>query len=263
MNIEALTSQDFEVRQTEPKIVCYDIETSPAIVATWRKFDANALWVEEYPQIICFSAKYLDGKQITRSLPDYEGYEPGKLDDREICRELYGILSNCEIAVAHNGDKFDWRRVKDRFLFHGFPPMPPIQTVDTKKILKRETAMFSNALNDAGQYLGLGQKVQHTGINMWRDCRAGDMKQWRLMARYCAQDTRLLESLYKRIRTHDRHAPNVNILMNRTEGCSKCGGRDIVHRGYRMTKTGRYRRYFCNDCGGYSHGGHVKVTEIR
>jgi len=263
INIENLTSSDFEQRVVKPKILLWDLETSPAIVAAWGAYESNALWVKEYPRVITFSVKYLHGKQVTKCLADYPDHSPEN-DDKALIEELYGYLETADFVIAQNGDSFDMKVAKARFLKHKLPPLPPILSVDTKKIAKREFRLFSNKLDWMGDFLGNGRKQEHEGIGLWRKCvEANDRKAWDRMKKYCARDVRLLETTYLAMRGWDRLHPNMNVIFNREEGCAKCGSTNIHHRGYRYTPTGRQRRFQCQDCKGYSTGKHVKTSTVR
>ena len=70
----------------KPKILLLDIETSPNVAYVWGKWEQNVIdYVKEW-NIICFSAKWLDGKHITKSSADYKGYKIGA-NDEEIVKE--------------------------------------------------------------------------------------------------------------------------------------------------------------------------------
>lgn len=259
VKLPPLFSDDFEIRQ--PRILCWDIETAPIAAAVWNYYETNVVWTIEDWYILGWSAKWIGGSQITRMLPDYAGYKPGSTDDKACVTELYHLIEQADIIVAHNGDQFDVKKSKARFVKNGLPPIVP-QSYCTKKMAKRCFGFSSNKLDEIARFLGIGRKIQ-TDKSLWQGCIAGDKSSWAKMARYCAQDTRLLEKVYLALRSWDKQHPNLNVLMNRPAGCSKCGGTNIQRRGYVITRTGRYPRYQCQKCGGWSQGKHAKTTEIR
>jgi DNA polymerase III epsilon subunit-like protein len=259
VKLPPLFSDDFEVRK--PRILCWDIETAPIMGAVWRYYETNVVWIEQDWYMLGWSAKWLGGEQITRMLPDYKGYKPGVPDDRALVTELHELIQQADILVAHNGDAFDIKKSKARFVKNGLPPISP-QTYCTKKMCKRNFGFTSNKLDEVAKFLDIGQKLQ-TDKSLWQGCIAGDKASWAKMAKYCARDTRLLEKVYLALRSWDRQHPNLNVLMNRVNGCSKCGGTDIKRRGYRYSPTGRAVRYQCKRCLGYSTGKHTKTSEIR
>lgn len=263
MKFESLTSADFEARIYTPKIVFWDLENSPNVGYTWGKWQQDVIeFVDEW-KLLSFSVKYQGGKQFTKCLADYEGYEPGRLDDNALVRELWGYLDDADVLVAHNGDRFDMRKAYTRFIELGLDPPQPSLTIDTLKQAKKHFAFNSNKLDDLGRRLGVGRKSKTGGFELWRECMAGDLKAWNRMKRYNAQDVRLLESVYERIRPYMTAHPNMNVILNRVDGCPKCENKTVTHKGYRYTATGRARRFWCDNCKTYSTGRHTKTTEIR
>lgn len=91
----------------------------------WQPWEATALRVVEPTTICCFSAKWLGGKQITKAISDYKGYKPGKRDDKDLLKDLWKLLDEAEIVVAHNGDKFDVKKINYRFMVNGITPPSP------------------------------------------------------------------------------------------------------------------------------------------
>lgn len=262
IKIEALTSADFEVKPRSVKTLCLDLETAPLIGYSWQKWQTNIIEFIHESYMLTWSAKWLDGKQITKSLPDYHGYLDDPRDDKALMRDLYDLVEEADIIVAHNGNSFDFRRMCARFLIHGFAPTHKYQTRDTLKMVKAKFGFVTNSLNDLGERLGYGKKIK-TDFELWKDCLAGDMQAWRKMAKYCRQDVLLLESIYLRLRPWDGSHPNFNVIMDRPTGCTRCSGVRMVKTGFNYTRTGRRQEYKCQECGARSSGAHQKIALIQ
>jgi len=232
------------------KILFLDIESFPNIGYTWGRYDQTVIRFKQEFCIATFAAKWLGDKAIiSKALPDYSGYKPGSYDDKKLVQDLWKLISEADVVVAHNGDDFDIRMCNARFLFHGLVPPAPIKTVDTKKIASRVARFNSNSLNDIGNYLNFGKKIK-TDFDLWEGCINGDMEQWRLMVKYNRKDVLLLERLYLYLRPWDTRHPNLTV-----EGggmCPKCNSKNIQYKGYQVTTTRKYRRMQCQDCGGWS-----------
>jgi hypothetical protein len=266
MNIEALTSSDFEQRQVEPQIWCVDIETAANVGAYWRNpWQTSIVRHIADTYMLSWSAKRLGGKQITRSLPDYKGYKPGKRDDKALVAELHELLDGCDVAIAHHGKKFDFPYIRGRSVVNGLPPLKRFQMYDTREMAKRHFGFTSNKLDDIARLLGLGTKIP-IHYETWEGCEQGDAKAWSLMTKYNAHDTKLLEAVYLKLRAWDQTHPNANLLLNRSvEGCPTCGGTHIVKKGFSYTTTGRRQEYKCmaQACGRRFTGKHQKITDYR
>ena len=109
---------------------------------------------------------------------------------------------------------------------------------------------MSNTLNELGRVLGVGSKIRTGGFDLWIDCMAGDSKAWGKMVRYCKQDVILLERVYMKLRPYMKTHPNLSVIDN-PDGCSKCGSKKLIGRGYLYTNATKKHRYQCRSCGGY------------
>ena len=241
-------------KPTQPKILFLDIETLPNIGFSWGKWDQNIIeFIQQYC-IATYAARWNDGPVFAKALPDYKGYKPGSYDDKELVKDLWKLFDEADIIVAHNGDDFDIRMVRGRFVFHNMMPPSPFKTIDTKKAAKKIGRFNSNALNDLGDLL-LGQKKIKTDFELWKGCIDGDKKSWDKMVKYNKQDVVLLANLYYRLRPFMPEHPNFG-LFNQTVSCPKCGSKNIQWRGYARAITRVYRRYQCQQCGGWSRAAH-------
>ena len=264
-DIEILASEDFELKIKKPKILLLDIECSPTQVTTWKKYQADAIWTVSDWYLLSFSAKWLHGKQITKGLISYEGYEDNRSSDRKLCEELHSLINDADLIVGHNVQRFDLPKIYTRFIKHDLPPVPKKQLIDTLRISKRVfgQGMFSHKLDDLGQFLDIGKKVSTGGWALWRGCMDGDAKAWKQLLKYNAQDVKLTEELYLKLRGWDTLHPNLNLYMRTDEQCPKCGGTNLVRRGYSYSSIGRASRWQCKTCYGYSQGAYRKQVDIR
>lgn len=217
----------------------------------WQAWEANALRIVQDTSLASFSAKWLGGKQITKALCDYPGYKPGSRDDKKLLADLWTLLDEAEIVVAHNAIKFDVKKMNARFMANGMKPTSPYRVVDTLRAAKKVASFDRNNLNELSRIFGTGSKVKTGGADLWFDCLAGDEKAWKRMKRYNAQDVKLLEDLYLRLRPWISNHPSV---FAGEESCPKCGSQNLQSRGTARSATRSYRRFQCNDCGGWAKG---------
>lgn len=244
-------------------IVYIDIETSPVLGYTWGKYQQDVLSVEKDFFVMCFAVKWNDSKKIeTYSLPDFKTYKKDHEDDRELMAKMWEILDNADIVVAHNGDKFDIRKINARLIYHGFDSPSPYLTIDTLKVARKYFKFTSNKLDDLGALLGVGRKIHTGGFKLWRDCMLGDMKSYGLMKRYNAQDVKLLYDVYMKLRPWMRNHPNINDDLSERK-CPSCGSSKIQSRGSERSKSGVYRRYKCAGCGSWHKGKTIETSDIK
>lgn len=245
---------------TEPNIILADIETSPILGYAWQMYDTNILGVVDPVKVICGAWKRLNEKDVSvRALCDYPEYQPGVVNDKELVTELWHVLDEADVIIAHNGDSFDCKVLNARFVANGLNAPSDYKTVDTLKSAKKYFRFNNNTLNELGLYLGEGKKAPTGGFETWTKCMAGDQSAWNRMKKYNAQDVELLERVYLRLRPFIGNHPNLNTIspprVKQFEfPCQSCQSVNTSKRGFSVTKLGRYQRYQCSDCGSWSSG---------
>lgn len=232
------------------KVLCWDVETSPLTVTTWQLWKPvlghDNIVLES--GLICGAWKWL-GSPLVEAVT-INPTEPR--NDRPVVEKLHEVLSEADVIVAHNGDKFDLKKFRARAVFHGLPPIPPVHQVDTLKVARKYFGFNSNRLDYLGQFLGLGRK-KHTSYGMWLDIMNGDAGALEKMVRYNKQDVLLLEKVYKRLRPYMGNHPNGS-LYSEHDSCPTCGSKKFRKRGIKYYSTTTRQQYQCNDCGHYFSG---------
>jgi uncharacterized protein YprB with RNaseH-like and TPR domain len=237
-----------------------DIETSPILAYTWGLFEQDAL--ETLEPWIMLSFAYCWGherKVVVKALPDYTSYyAKNPKCDRLLVQELHRLLSQCDIAIAHNGDQFDFKKSSSRFIYHKMDPPPPFKTIDTLKLLRKFFRLDSNRLDSACAYLGLGRKLATQGKSTWLGCLNGDPKAWKTMRAYNKHDVTLLVALYDYIKAWAAPSlPNLALYTGRP-CCPACGSTRIQKRGLAYSKVTLKQRFYCLGCGGWHTGERIK-----
>lgn len=238
---------------TKLKILLFDIERAPSLGWVWGKYEQTVISFEMNWYMLCFSAKWLgDNKMITKALPDYPLYESDRENDKELIKDLWKLLDEADIVIAHNGDKFDIKQSNTKFLIHGLTPPSSYRSIDTLKLARRYFAFESARLDDLGASLGVGRKLPNEGFKLWKDCMTGDSKAWEKMKKYNIQDVKLLERVYLKLRpwavTHPRVMPET------TDRCIVCGSDALQRRGFSYSKINKYQRFQCTHCGAWTQG---------
>ena len=100
--------------------------------------------------------------------------------------------------------------------------------------------------------MGVGHKLKHEGVRMWRRVDEGDEKAQNKMRRYNEQDVKLLGRVYKKLRPFIKNHPYMGLTKS-TE-CPVCNSSRIQHRGVRRTKSFIIERLHCQSCGAWSDG---------
>jgi ssDNA-binding Zn-finger/Zn-ribbon topoisomerase 1 len=231
----------------KPKILLYDIETSPLEVLVWDPYNISKVAaIEKHRELLSCAYKWADSPKIY-----YASRQHDKTDEK-LTKFISSLLEQADISVAHNGDGFDRKVIKARMLFWKQNPLKINSSVDTCKAARAYFGFSSNSLGDLCEHLGIGKKLAHPGISMWQGCRNGVKAAWELIKAYNKHDVRLLAGLYERMEVWIEDHPNTNLLMNpfnREVGtCPRCGSNKAVKHGLRATAQMVKQRWLCKPC---------------
>jgi DNA polymerase elongation subunit (family B) len=237
------------------KILVWDIETTPIEYRGFGLWNQNINYksITRDWSIICASWKEL-GKDKIYNTSILKNKKPKNrlefLDDYQVTLDLRNAVQEADILIAHNGDRFDLKKLNARIMLHGIEPISHnIVTIDTLKEIRKVAAHTSNRLDYLGDIFGTGVKMEHSK-NLWNMVMEADRDAVQEMSDYCDQDVRALEDFYLRVRPYFKSHPN--IAEANTHNCPKCNSSNVKKNGVRMNRNGsRRQEYKCNSCGSH------------
>ena len=247
-----------------PKILIFDIETTPLEAYIWQ----SQVWNAHVSQdkilsewfMLTWSAKWLGSSEVLSDR--LLGVEALEENDKRIVKSLWELFNEADIVIAHNGGKFDVPNMNTRFLVNGFPPPRSYQIIDTLKIARKEFGFTHNNLDALARVFGLEGKIE-TNFKLWKDCKYGDDNALIKMETYNKQDVLLLEEVYFVLRPWMRSHPNVGLFLESdTPVCSHCGNTHLEwDGGYYFTMVSKFKTLKCQSpkCGAINR---QRVTEI-
>lgn len=233
------------------KILLLDIESSPSIVYSWSLFNPilTPSHIVESGTILCYSAKWLDGKNIYFSSVQRQS-------SKKMLTSIHKLMDQADTIVHYNGLKYDIPTLNREFILHNLLPPADSKHVDLYQVVKRQFRFESNKLDWVCKQLGLGAKVVHRGMGLWRDCLAKKAFAWKEMEQYNRMDVALLERLYNKLLPWIKNHPNYGFFRISLDKivCPNCGSEKLQKRGFLISGIGRYQRVQCGDCGKWSRG---------
>ena len=234
-----------------PKILIFDIETSPIIASVWSLWDQNVglNQIKEDWKIISFAAKWLNEKKVVQyDLRD----GVTKSGEFLLIAKLWYLLNEADIVVTQNGKAFDVKKAQAKFLEHKFKPTSSFQQVDTRMLAKKHFAFTSNKLEYMTEKFNTKyKKLKHNkfpGHELWNACLKGNKQAWAEMAKYNKYDVLATEELYKRLIPFD-NSVNVNAYYGDGSTHCTCGSTQFRKNGHSYTAAGKYQRFECKKWG--------------
>nr|DAK73792.1 MAG TPA: DNA polymerase B [Caudoviricetes sp.] len=239
------------------KVLAFDLEVSPNLGWFYGQYEVNPVKIENPPILLSVSWKWLGDKGRPKCLTINDCATVDPYDDSLLVRELWKMIDEAEIIVAHNL-AFDEKMSNAFFLRHGLPAPSWYKGFCTLKTARRYFKLDNNKLDYLGKLLcGNTGKTAITHADVWYDMLHGNKQEKRkasdLMKEYNIVDVELLEKIYNRLLPFANNHPNMALAIGNEDVCPRCGFHaDFKIKAYRKTQAGvNAIQYQCKHCHGY------------
>jgi len=247
------TGQDESRIKEYAKILLVDIETSPFRVWVWhlgkQRISHNSIFKKNGKMenwfVMSWAAKWLFDPEVMSDV--VTPTEAKNRDDKRILDSIWMMLDKADIVIAHNGDRFDIRKLNARFIDNGIMPPSPFRTVDTLKVSRREFAFVSHKQDFLTKKFELEQKLS-TEFSLWTDGMLGIPERLKEMEEYNRHDVMGLEGVYLKYRPYIKNHPNIGVLMDE-DVCPNCGSEHLDETdSVYFTTANKFPVFRCNNC---------------
>lgn len=248
---------------TSPRILTVDIETSPMLSYHFstRQVNISIDQIKLPSRMICWAAKWLDEKRVL--------YRSEYHDDTAIMRRhLFDLLDEADVVVGWNSDRFDIRKIRREFRLANLGQPSSFVSVDLLKQVRKLEEWDSHKLAWVTKQLGLSGKLDNDGWPLWISCvdpdvPAGEKRRaWSDMRRYNKQDVVTTEEVFIEYRADITNLPHASLWTGDVHGpmcCRVCESLNLTKQGFKHTRIGKFQRYQCRDCGGWSTSGKAEM----
>lgn len=239
------------IKEQGGKILFFDLETAPSVCLSFQRWNTNISpqsILQEGGWLLSAAWKFSGDTKVSGIALNPK--EAKQANDERIVATLYDLFEEADIVCGHNLMKFDLGVFKSRLVANHFPPAKTVKTIDTLRIAKN-LRFNSNKLDSLGNYLGVGRKLDHTGIALWRDCMDGKQDALDMMLAYNKQDVQLLEDVYHELKAFDPKHPNMGqYFKDDLHRCTVCGSADVTETGNAVySSASSFAEVVCNSCG--------------
>lgn len=228
-----------------PRILVLDIETKYMLLEGWGLFNQNFSvdQIAEDWSILSYSAKWYDEERVFYS-------DVTEKTEDDLLQELHDLLNEADFVIAHNGRRFDLKKIRARMVTRGFKPYSPVRVIDTLEIAKKEFAFTSNKLLYLTRLLcKKNQKSSHAkfgGHSLWKEFVKGNPEAIQEMREYNIIDVVSLQELYDILAPWSSTLPVFEIYNDISLSEWEEDGFTYSNLGkyqlYKNKKTGQYRR---------------------
>lgn len=263
--IQAFSDAGGFAKKTSAKILFHDIETSLAVSFHFGQWQQNLGIKQQVHEshLLSHSWAWNDG-EVKGSILTKE--EVLARDDQRLVLEIWKLLDECDIYVAHNGKKFDVRKINGFFLKYGLPPPSPYKVVDTLLISRRKFGLPFHNLAYLAKFLDVTRKIDNSGIDLWIDCAYGKQEALDEMLDYNLGDIVTLREIYYRLIMWDNEAVNMSLYESVDSlVCPHCASTEISKLGgkYAFTAQRKYHVYRCTSCTATLRGGTMDGEDTK
>lgn len=254
------------VLMSKPKILYYDIETSPLKAWVWgcgkqfvghKQLDKNhSMW-----GIICVTYCWNDGKPAKAIDWGYHEQDTGR-----VVAEFDEIIKQADWSIGKNSDRFDTKMINANRMLSGLPGLPQWTKYkdDLEVQMRRYFRLPSQSLDYISGQLGYGGKIKmefQDWIDIVEKNKDGE-KKLEKMIKYGKKDVVDTRALWERLQEHFEPRFNRATFDDKRLACrhQDCGSENLKKNGTRVAGKTKYQEYHCNNCGRYA--GRTPISAI-
>lgn len=189
-----------DIERDLPKVLLLDVETKPKKSWHWGVWNQNLSYnmMVEDGAILSWSAKWIGEDKIMYK--DQRGNEKKLMNDKELLKPLAKLMSEADIIIWQNGDRFDYGEINNRIAEHNLPIPDEYKTIDTRKLAKKHLRLPWYSLSYMTERFNKKYKKQDhkefPGFSLWEESMKGNKKAWQCMKKYNEFDVLSMEELF-------------------------------------------------------------------
>lgn len=254
----------------KPKILFYDIETSPLLAYVWGCGEQYVRHQQLHKErnmwgVICVTYCWNDGKPAQEINWGYH-----EQDTAKVIAEFDEIIKQADHTIGKNSDRFDTKMLNANRMLAGLPGMPEWTkyTDDLEKQMRRYFRLPSQSLDYISDQLGLGGKIKmemQDWIDIVEQNKNGE-KSLAKMIKYGKKDVVDTRKLWNMLIEHFDPKFNMGTFNNSSVPMCKhadCGSTNIKRNGTRVAAKTLYQMWVCTKCGRYAGRSPVSRKEPK
>jgi uncharacterized protein YprB with RNaseH-like and TPR domain len=213
--------------------------------------------------ILSFGSKVIGDKHSLSVLNilDYTGEDKDLIKaEKRMLRDVCEVMLEADVWLGHYACYYDIPFINTRLLYHSLPILPPnFALIDTWRISRNRLKLRNNRLVTISEFLKTTDEKNSIKPEQWIRALGGHRPSMDYIVDHNRRDVLVLEEVYNILRPLVLDHPSRGLVDGRG-GCGVCGVEKLQKRGYHITRTRRYQRFQCRNCGAWSKG--IKPLQI-
>lgn len=240
----------------KPKILFYDIETSPLRAWVWRMGEQRVGQHQldsKYDRYDIITLCYEWGHSNKRYTLDW-GVKAK--NSKKLVEKFTALCDEADIVIGKNNKRFDDKHMNTLRLHHGLPGRPDLlsKVDDLESQMRKHFYLPSYGLDYFSNMLGFGGK-NNMCMQDWIDIIEGNQtlaaKKLKKMVKYCSKDVSDTKKMWYLTAKHFQPKLNLSAVKSGL-CCISCGSTNIHKNGTKMSGKTKYQTYMCREHGGYA-----------
>lgn len=234
------------VEKKGPRILFIDIETRQLTLEGFALFNQNFSLeqIAEDWSILSVSYKWSGEDEVYY-------HDVSEMTEDDLLTIVYNLFDEAHFICGHNAKRFDYKKLRARWIARGFKPNSPVRILDTCIIAKEEFSFTSAKLQYLTNLLCKSFKksghAKFPGFTLWREFIRGNPEAIDEMRSYNMLDVTSLEELYLILAPWSNKLPNFEVYDDTGMDDWEETGKFIYtnlgkYAEYKHKVTGQYRR---------------------
>ena len=174
--------------------------------------------------------------------------------ERKLLIDVSARLLEADVWLGWYSKKYDLPFVQSRLIKHHLPILPHnFPHIDGWMTAKYRLKLPSNRLATVQDFLGVEHSKTKIDPDSWLLAMSGDKEAMEVILHHNKLDIEVLREVYDRIKPLITDHPHRGLVGPAVE-CGICASSRMQRRGFHLTRTRKYQRYQCQECGAWTRG---------
>lgn len=157
----------------------------------------------DFGVVLCGVVKPAEGRpKVFRADRLNKRWATTRSDDSAVVAAIVQELSQYDIWIAHNGNRFDVPFLRTRLAKWNMEALPSKKLIDPVFLARNKLRMSWNSLEALAKFLGVNSKTEVSGDQWLQAALDGSRRAMQYIVEHCVQDVLVLEKIIKALKAY-------------------------------------------------------------